>query len=168
MNEKNERLKAIETLRDMIDDIQHAMLVTKDSDGHLRSRPMCTAGHKFDGDLWFVTVADDPKVGEIQASPQVNVCYGSPSHDDFVSLSGKGEVIHDRKRIEGLWNDDLNQWFPNGLETENLALIRVDVHEAEFWRNHSGGLKGMVRSLFTKSHEEDHEKIAWEEHATVS
>ncbi|EAQ80265.1 pyridoxamine 5'-phosphate oxidase family protein [Blastopirellula marina] len=172
MTNKNERQQVIDTLRGLIDDIRHAMLVTADGAGHLRSRPMCTAGHKFDGDIWFVTVADDPKVAELTANPQVNVCYGSPTHDDFVSLSGRAEVVKDQKRIEALWNDHLNDWFPDGVETPNLALIRVDVHEAEYWKHHSRGVQGMVRSLFTKtsskSGEEDHEKIAWEEHAAIS
>lgn len=166
--EKTDRQHAIETLRDLIDNIRHAMLVTIDNSGHLRSRPMCTAGHKFDGDIWFVTVADDPKVAEIATNPQVNVCYGSPTHDDFVSLSGRASVVQDRKRIEAMWNDHLHDWFPDGLETPNLALIQVDVHEAEYWKHHSRGVKGMVRSLFTNSNEENHEKISWEEHATVS
>ncbi|TWT39730.1 hypothetical protein Enr8_14310 [Blastopirellula retiformator] len=116
-----------------------------------------------------MTNADDPKVEEIAANPQVNVCYGSPSHDDFVSLSSKAEIVKDRKKIEGLWNDHLNDWFPDGPETSDLALIRVDVHEAEYWKHHSRGVKGAVRSLFTKkSEEENHEKITWEEHVAVT
>ncbi|MCC9605314.1 pyridoxamine 5'-phosphate oxidase family protein [Blastopirellula sp. JC732] len=168
MTNKPERQQVIDTLRGLIDNIRHAMLVTTDSEGQLRSRPMCTAGHKFDGDIWFVTCADDPKVGEIAAHPQVNVCYGSPTHDDFVSLSGSAEIVKDRKKIEALWNDHLNDWFPDGFETPNLALIRVDVHEAEYWKHHSRGMKGMVRSLFTKRIAEDHERITWEEHAAIS
>lgn len=169
MTDKSERQLAIETLRELIDDIRHAMLVTVDCSGNLRSRPMCTAGHKFDGDIWFVTHADDPKVQEIATNSQVNVCYGSPTHDDFVSLSGHAEIVKDRKKIEGLWNDHLNDWFPDGPETSDLALIRVDVNEAEYWKHHSRGVKGAVRSLFTKkSEEENHEKITWEEHAVTS
>ncbi|TWT39731.1 hypothetical protein [Blastopirellula retiformator] len=45
MTDKSERQLAIETLRELIDDIRHAMLVTVDCSGNLRSRPMCTAGH---------------------------------------------------------------------------------------------------------------------------
>ena len=106
MSEKQhtDRRQTIETIRKLVDEIEVAMLTTKTQSDALRSRPMITASHEFDGDLWFFTMLDDPKVSEIKSHPQVNVAYASPNHDRYLSLTGAAEVVTDRKRIETLWN----------------------------------------------------------------
>ena len=45
--------EAIEKLRELIEDIDIAMLTTVEADGTLRSRPMGTQKAEFDGDLWL-------------------------------------------------------------------------------------------------------------------
>lgn len=46
--------ESVEKLRELIKDIDIAMLTTIDEDGTLRSRPMGTQKAEFDGDLWFL------------------------------------------------------------------------------------------------------------------
>ena len=55
VSDSGERQKSIEALREMIRDIHIAMLTTRSEDGGLRSRPMITAKHEFEGQLWFFT-----------------------------------------------------------------------------------------------------------------
>ena len=165
MNANTDRQDTIETIRRLIDAIHTAMLTTITSDGMLRSRPMITARHEFDGDLWFFTLVDDPKVDEIRSQPAVNVAYASPGHDRYVSLSGQAELITDRKRIETLWSDELLQWFPDGPGNQKLALLRIDVAEAEYWDHKAGRLGGFVKSLFSNEQQDttEHRKIHWHE-----
>ena len=49
-------------LRELLDDFDAAMLVTRRPDGSLRSRPMAVADLDADGTLWFLTQADSGKM----------------------------------------------------------------------------------------------------------
>ncbi|MFI7546199.1 pyridoxamine 5'-phosphate oxidase family protein [Actinoplanes sp. NPDC049599] len=40
---------------------------------------------------------------------------------------------HDRAKVEELWNPMLKAWFPEGLETPDLRLIKVHAETAECW-----------------------------------
>jgi len=123
----------LEKLNELIKDINFAMLTTAEADGTLRSRPMATQKAEFDGDLWFFTKADAPKVDEIEHEHNVCVSYASPEKQHYVSMSGKAQTIRDRAKIEELWTPELTAWFPKGLDDPNIALLKVNVSQAEYW-----------------------------------
>jgi hypothetical protein len=62
-----------EQLAKLIAHLDTAMLVTKMSDGRLRSRPLAVAAHEGTAELIFSTAIDSPKVGELEHDPYVNV-----------------------------------------------------------------------------------------------
>ncbi|MDQ2731837.1 MAG: pyridoxamine 5'-phosphate oxidase family protein [Armatimonadota bacterium] len=135
-----------------IEGIRIAMLTTTGSDGSLWSRPMATQDADFDGTLWFFTHGSSPKVKELAAHPQVSVSYSSPEDNRYVSASGRAEVVHDRKKAEELWNPILKAWFPDGLEDPDLALLKVDLDEAEYWSgpsNVAARIAGFAKALVT-------------------
>jgi general stress protein 26 len=108
------------------------MFTTMTADGRHVSRPMGLQEAEFDGDLWFFAYDDSPKVTEIATHPQVNVAFGT-KNNAWVSVSGPAEVVHDRAKAEQLWSPLLKAWFPEGLDTPGLALIRVHAESAEYW-----------------------------------
>jgi general stress protein 26 len=60
------------------------------------------------------------------------------------------EVVHDRAKAEELWSKPLETWFPDGLETSGLALIKVDASSAEYWDAATSKVKqllGMGRAI---------------------
>ena len=136
------RAEAIAKLRDLMKDIKFAMLTTVDQDGSLRSRPMGTLDVEFDGDLWFFTSDVSPKAREVQQERQVNVSFADPGKQLYVSVSGTGSLVHDRAKMEQYWNPMLKAWFPDGLETPDLALLKINVDKAEYWES-----DGRVASL---------------------
>lgn len=140
MNHDNEHTRAenITKLNDLIKDIRIAMLTTQEPDGTLRSRPMATQQVAFDGDLWFFTYADSSKVAEVQHERHVNVSYAAPDDQRYISVSGTATLVHDRKKMEELWNPIFKAWFPKGLDDPNIALLKVDVIQAEYWDSPSG------------------------------
>ncbi len=124
----------IEKLRDLVADLKVAMLTTVDTDGSLRSRPLQTLEMDAGNALWFFTSATSPKVAEVAAGDwQVNLSYANPDKQDYVSLSGTASIVRDRARMQSLWNDWVKVWFPDGLDDPDLALLRVQVHKAEYW-----------------------------------
>lgn len=141
------------------------MLTTSRSDGSLHSRPMATQQTEFDGELWFFTSDDSLKVDELKSRPAVNVSYADPSKNRYVSISGSAMLVRDRTMAEQLWNPLYKAWFPKGLDDPQLALLRVDVEEAEYWDAPSSTMVhvvGFMKAVLTG------EQYAPGEHATIS
>lgn len=164
--EPHERAAAVKHLREMIHDISVAMFTTVAADGSLNSRPMVNINEKFDGDLWFFTAFDDPKVAEIAAHPTVNVSFADPSKGRYVSAAGKAELVRDAKRIELHWTDACKPWFPKGPQDPNLGLLKVDIDSAEFWDQQRGtmvAVAGFFKRLVTgdKSASVKSEHVDW-------
>jgi general stress protein 26 len=109
------------------------MLTTMTPDGHHEARPMALQEVEFDGDLWFFTYEDTDKVRDINSMPNVNVSFSNKDANSWVSIAGTASIVHDRQKAEELWNPMLKAWFPDGLETEGLTLIKVHADSAEYW-----------------------------------
>jgi general stress protein 26 len=146
MYESN-RSESIKRLGELIKGIRIAMLVTRGGDGTLRARPMATQEAAFDGTLWFFTANHSSKVTELAESPEVGLTYADPSGHRYVSLSGRGALVHDAAKAKELWSPLYREWFPKGVEDPELALLRVEVSRAEYWD--SPGMLGTVGKIFS-------------------
>lgn len=149
---ENPNNEGVKKLNELIKDIETAMLVTADADGTLRSRPMGTQQIESDGDLWFFTGKNTGKTHAIEHDQHVNVTYSSPKDNRYVSVSGRAELVADKRKVEELWNPLLKAWFPEGVDDPNIILIRVHVESAEFWDLNSSTmvqLMGFAKSIFT-------------------
>ena len=125
---------AIKKVADLIKSIDFGMLTTMDSEGRLHSRPMSSNKDvEFDGDVWFFTYAATPKVYELENKPYVNVSFSDPKTQTYVSLSGRAELVRDHAKMEQLWQPALKAWFPKGLDEPDIALIKVNADQAEYW-----------------------------------
>ena len=126
--------QAFAKLRELIQEIDVAMVTTVTPSGSLHSRPMITAdvGEK-DAELWFFTSTRSGKAHDLAAEQGVNVCYADPSRGHFVSVTGSASVLHDRGRVHELWSARMEEFFPTGTKDPDIALIRVRVETAEFW-----------------------------------
>jgi len=122
----------MDKLWSMIKDIQFAMLTSEDGDV-LRSRPMAVSQKTFDGALWFFTRADSHKVSEVGKDDRVGVSYADPQHQNYVSLSGTASLVRDKAAIEEHWVEPLRAWFPEGKADPDIALLKIDVQQAEYW-----------------------------------
>jgi general stress protein 26 len=124
----------IRRLGSLLEGFEVAMLTTLQTrDGSLHSRPMMTQEMPFDGTLNFLTKFSTDKIDEIRAGSQVNLTYVSPSIGRYISISGAAYILRDRIRIEAMWSEIYRAWFPQGIDEPDLALLRVDVIEAEIW-----------------------------------
>lgn len=162
---QNDRGEEIQKLGELIKDIRIAMLTTALPDGSLRSRPMATQHQEFDGTLWFFTHAESGKVHEIEDDQHVNLSYSEPSEQKYVSVSGKARLNRDRARIEELWITPLKAWFPKGMDDPDIALLQIEVENAEYWDTPSSKmvhLIGMTKATLTgQSYQPgENEKIA--------
>ncbi|NYZ15911.1 pyridoxamine 5'-phosphate oxidase family protein [Azospirillum sp. RWY-5-1] len=125
----------IDKLWSMIKDVQFAMMTTQDEQGNLHSRPMATLQHAGfeNGALWFFTRAPSGKAHEIQNDTHVNLAYAEPKTQDYVSVSGRGQIVRDKDKIKHLWREIMATWFPKGVDDPDIALIKVTVDSAAYW-----------------------------------
>ncbi|WP_433114338.1 pyridoxamine 5'-phosphate oxidase family protein [Micromonospora sp. CA-246542] len=128
------------------------MLTTIALDGRQVSRPMGLQEAEFDGDLWFFAYADSAKLRQIRVNPEVNVAFSDQRHNSWVSVSGTASESSDTERAKRLWNPLLKTWFPDGLDTPGLTLIKVHASSAEYWDSPSStvvNLLGFAKAAVT-------------------
>lgn len=146
------RQERMDKLRAMIENIETAQLVTMDTDGVLRSRPMATQQLDEEGELWFFTNDYTAKVDNVLVHPEVCVTYADPAKNSYVSVSGKAELVRDPAKIRELWRPVLKAWFPQGVDDPDLALLRVDVVSAQYWDSANSKLVqlfGLIKAMAT-------------------
>ena len=132
--------KGIEPIAKMMRDLDFCMLTTHSSDGQLRARPMSNNREvEFDGDVWFFSAADSRKVEDVSADPRVELSYADTARFIFLSLSGKAEIVRDADKKRELWIKDLERWFEDGPDSEDVVLIKVTPDVVAYWNGDEDG-----------------------------
>ena len=116
----------------LIKDVRIALLVTSADEG-LRGRPMAAMNKDFDGELWFASRKDTPKLEEIKDDSHVLLAYSEPKEQNYVSVAGTARVLQDPAKVKELWSEPMRVWFPKGPDDPDIALICVSVTSAEYW-----------------------------------
>lgn len=145
----------LEKLRELIKDVDTAMLTTQTTEG-LISRPMKTQEVEFDGDLWFFTKRETDKYKEVLEHPEVNVAYAGKS---YVSVRGRAEIVDDINKKQELWNAAYEKLLETTVDDPNIILIKVTAEAAEYWE--TGNLTKNIVNLYKKltKHESDAKNI---------
>ena len=120
-------------VRDMINKIGTAFMVTHGDNGSLHGRPMANARLDETWDtIWFATQKSSGKAFELKDDAHIFLGYGNASGSDYVTVTGTGRIVNDRAKIKELWSPFWKAWF-DGPEDPNLVLIAVTPSEAEYW-----------------------------------
>jgi len=125
---------------ELIADVRICMMVTAAADGQMDARPMATQKDEFDGRVWFLTRQDSGKVTEIQSDSHVTLVYSDPKSQNYVTAKGRATISRDRAKIHEMWNPIYKAWFPEGEDDPQIAVVRVDVTEAQYWEASSSKL----------------------------
>ncbi len=134
----------IQKIAGLIKDIRIAMMTTAAPDGSFDSRPMATQKTEFDGSVYFLTRQESGKVHELADDSHVSLLYADPGDAKYVSVKGRASIYRDQAKIHDLWSPMYKAWFPEGEDDPAIAVLRVDVTEAQFWEANSSRL---VRGL---------------------
>jgi general stress protein 26 len=128
--------KDIKKLRNLIEEVNIAMLVTKHED-HLHSRPMATSDIDNEGNIWFFTNEFSGKIDQLEHDPHVSVSYSNPAKNTYIAIRGTAGLVTDKAKLEELYTPVIKAWFPNGLDDPKLALLKVKTEQAEYWDSSS-------------------------------
>ncbi|CAH7682550.1 hypothetical protein BY996DRAFT_4584633 [Phakopsora pachyrhizi] len=129
-----------EEVQSIVEHVKTAMLTTKHDDGSLNSRamhPVSKSGLVFE----FIANNQSGKFDELKSDPACNVSFYDNSSTDWVSVSGKANIIQDSEEIKKLWNPSISAWFGNmgdGKHTGNyddprVSAIQVKPVEIRYW-----------------------------------
>ena len=131
MNIKPQNTHELTKLGELIEDMSVAMLTTfEEEEGLLMNRPMSPREMCEQGAIWFLT---DPHSNKVKHLQVMNLGFPNESDSNYVSISGHGEIVDNRARIESLWTVFAKPWFPVGEDSSNLALLKFVPHSAEVW-----------------------------------
>ena len=134
----DDRHQAQKKLNELIKDIRFAMFTTVGASGVLSSRPMTVQKNPDDSQeavtqLWFFMSRTSDAVIQLTHTPSVNVTFADTGDDAYVSVSGSAHVVEDLALKERLWSKMNEAWFPKGFSDPDLALVRVEMEEGEYW-----------------------------------
>ncbi len=144
--------EAKDKVLELLKGINIAMMATHGGDGQMHARPMATNTAEFDGDIWFFTDKDSPKIAEIRRNPEVLLTYANEMKQHYVSIQGQAEAVSDQAKVNELWSEPLRVWFPKGKDDPSIMLIKVRVESAEYWDAPSSTmvhLYGYMKALTT-------------------
>lgn len=133
--------KLIELMRDF----DTAMLVTKTEEGGLDARPMAVAEVTDGGSLWFVTDRRSGKIDDLIRHGTAGITMQGSRK--YVSITGTVNVVDDRARVEELWSEGWEIWFPGGKDHPAITLLQFIPEHGEYWDN-SGfvGIKYLIKA----------------------
>lgn len=136
---KNVPASELDTFYGLIDDLETAMMTTRRTNGHLRSRAMATQKRAPGADLWFVACEGSAKLVDLAYDPHVNLSYYRNRNREWVSVSGVATITRDHRIIRELYQPDWKLWFDDDGDPRHgtpddprMVLIGVTIHAAEF------------------------------------
>lgn len=124
--------KAQDKLKELIDDIGVAMMVTALGKKPLNAIPMTTKKVDKQGNIWFLSLKTSEHNSNITQFKEVQLLYSDPSDMEYVSVYGLGEITTDRKVLEELYDKTSDNWFEN-IDDPNLTAIKVTPQQAYYW-----------------------------------
>ena len=132
-------------LAEKMRDLDFCLLSTKAADGSIPSRPMSNNREvAFDGDSWFFSDQTMRLVEEIAANPEVGLGFQGKAgmlgmRPLFIAIEGRAELIRDKARFAEHWTKGLERWWPDGIDTPGLVLIKVHAARAHYWDGEDEG-----------------------------
>lgn len=121
-------------------DLDFCMFTTFTKSGDMFARPMSNNRNvEYDGDVWFFSPSDSRLVAEIQSNPRTQLSYMDTKQFRFISMSGSTEIVRDVAKKRALWEKSMEQWFPDGPESENVVLLKVRPTLIAYWTGEGDG-----------------------------
>jgi general stress protein 26 len=136
---------SMEELSKRLGKIDFCMFNTNGGSATINSRPMSNNGDvEYDGDSWFFSYEDTRKVSEISRDSRVTLTFTAPPSllgkpGIFIAVGGEASLVRDKTQFEAHWVKDLDRWFPDGIDTPGIVLIKVAARTIDYWDGEDNG-----------------------------
>ena len=141
---------AIKKLKDLAEGIRVCMYCTMQHDSDMASRPLATAGVDEDGTIWFFTSDDTSAARETSGGAMVCLNYSDPTKNSYMCVMGNADLVKDKAKMGEMWSDIMKTWFPQGLDTPGIALLKVSPTSAHYWESDIARMKILFSYLKAK------------------
>jgi len=136
---------SLQDVAETLKDIDFVMLNTHTDGGQIAGRPMSNNREvDYDGDSWFFVDGESRTFHDVSRNPTVTISaqgnkglFGKPPL--FLSIEGQAEIIRDRGAFAEHWVSDLERWWPQGMDTPGLALLKVQARRIHYWDGEDEG-----------------------------
>jgi general stress protein 26 len=130
---------SLSDLAEKMRDIDICMLSTHTEGGAIAARPMSNNREvDYDGNSYYFTWDQSRMVEDVEREPKVSLTFqGSKAFS--VAVEGRAEIIRDKAQFKEHWTPDLDTWFENGIDTPNIAMIRVRAERIHYWNGEEDG-----------------------------
>jgi general stress protein 26 len=116
---------------DVIERVGVCMLTTQ-SEGGLRARPVEARPDRAAGMIWFITDWRSGKEREIEAEHDVGLVFIDADAKAYLSITARGEPRRDPAKAAEIWKATDAMWW-QGPEDPNVCVLRVTPLTAELW-----------------------------------
>ncbi len=115
---------------ELVKKVRFPMLSTIDGD-QARVRPVSPV--RTDGFVVYIAnLKSYGKTSEIEINPKVELCYLDEDHNQ-VRITGKAEIVNDRKLLEDIWNaNKLLQHYLGSLDNPQLIVYKINPLRVRF------------------------------------
>ncbi|PWU03804.1 MAG: general stress protein [Bacteroidetes bacterium] len=139
---------AIEKLKHLVDQVKICFFCTDIKSGMpFNTRPMTVQKIDEEGNIWFLSDRASGKNSEIEIDPNVQLLFADLSHEGYLSISGKAEIIHDKYKIKELWQPLAKVWFTKGVDDPNISVIKVSPNRGHYWDTKHGKMVSFIKMI---------------------
>ncbi len=128
----------VSALNELIRGIPIAILTTVRPDSSLHSCPMAAQPVEDSGAFWFLSSSNTEKVEAVRTIQRVNLAFTDHVGNRYISVSGFCELVRNGGKAKQLWKPEYKAWLSGGLDDPDLILLKIVVHEAEYWDSSQG------------------------------
>ncbi len=98
-----------------------------------------------DMSVWVATFAGSRKVEQVKKNPKMSLAFVQQPHGEkMATIIGEAEIVADmeqKKRVWGLAPYDLSQYFPDGPESKDYCVLKINIKKIEWWEDMKAGAK---------------------------
>jgi general stress protein 26 len=132
-------IQSLAELSKKMREIDFAMLSTHSDGGTIAGRPMSNNGEvEYDGNSFYFTYDHFRTVSDIERDPKVSLAFQGEDAF-FVNVEGVAELIKGKAQFKQHWTKGLDRWFPDGVDTKGLTLIKVVAKRIHYWAGEEDG-----------------------------
>lgn len=119
-------------LKELAEDIGICMMATGLFKAPFSAVPMTTKKIDSKGNIWFLSLRDSEHNQNIIADNKVELLYSDPTKMEFLSVSGRAEIIDEKSTLEDFYDEEIDSWL-EGFDDPRLTAIKFTSEKAHYW-----------------------------------
>lgn len=147
---KEAKSEEMRKIGNIIESTRVAMINTIEPGGKIISRPMYVQEIGGTGTLWFFSTCEGALLHQVNEESNIHLSFSDVTKNVYLSATGHASQVMDSRKMEELWDPSMQTWFKDGLKTQDICLLRVDLMEAEYWDSPSSPktkFAGFIKSM---------------------